>query len=376
MPQLSLLIYGKAPAQKLTVFYMKKIAILVPDLTLGGGQRVVVSTANLLHKSHDIKIILLNSQEKNLYETRVPTLNLKCTKKNTAFGKVCNILLRSYRLRKLIKKEKFDVIISFLESANLCAFLSNRNKSILTMHNKLEMLDRFDQLVLKYLLKYSPNIIAVSDGLKNELESNCSLKNVETIRNPIDPYLTQHSANEYKFSHPKKFIVSAGRLSYQKRFDGMIDAYLSSNSRDEFDLIIVGGGEDEASLQKKVKGHKNIFLLGQKKNPFPIIKAAEFYLQFSRTEAFPMVLLEAFSLSIPAVAYNCPTGLTELVKHNYNGLLVEEESTKAMSQSIDLMATDEQLRNRLSKNCLKSIEDYSPERTHQLWMTYLRSKGF
>ena len=355
---------------------MKKIAILVPDLTLGGGQRVAVSTANLLQKGHDVCLILLNDQEENLYDSDVPILNLKCTKKKTTFGKLSNIFLRRHRLKKLIKKEKFDVILSFLESANLSVFLSARKTSILTMHNKLEMLTRFDQLVLKHLLIYSPNIIAVSDGLKAELESNCGLENVETIRNPIDPNLIQYAASEYKFSHPKKFIVSAGRLSYQKRFDGMIDAYLDSQASNEFDLIIVGGGEDEEALKKKIKGYNNIFLLGQRKNPFPIIKAAEFYLQYSRTEAFPMVLLEAFSLSVPVVAYNCPTGLKELVKHNDNGLLIEDESSKAMSQAIDLMATDVQLREKLSKNCLKSIEKYSPEKTHLLWMTYLRSKGF
>ena len=47
---------------------IKKIAILVPDLSLGGGQRVAVNTAQLLAERHDITLVIFTDNE-TLFET-------------------------------------------------------------------------------------------------------------------------------------------------------------------------------------------------------------------------------------------------------------------------------------------------------------------
>jgi len=352
---------------------MKKIAILVPDLMLGGGQRVAISTADLLSVDNEVHIVTL-SNENNLFNTKHKIISLDVKKQNSIFGKLLNIAKRVSLYKKLLKKEKYDTTISFLESANLCAFLSDRKTSILTMHNKLEMLAPFDQLMLKHVLKYSNNIVAVSQGLKDELVSTCNLKNVTVIKNPVEPSLIQNLSNEYEFSHPRKFIISAGRLSYQKNFETMIDAYYASNASSEYDLVIAGDGEDYDKLKSKIKpDSNNVHLLGQVSNPFPIIKQSAFYLQSSRTEAFPMAFLEALSLGKPLVAYNCPTGLTELLKHMENGLLVDNNDFDGLVTAINKMTEDKELYKTLSDNALGSVQEFSPANTHTLWMNLFDS---
>lgn len=352
---------------------MKKIAILVPDLMLGGGQRVAISTADLLSVDNEVHIVTL-SNENNLFDTTHKILSLDVKKQDSIFGKLANIVKRVRLYKKLIKKEKYDITISFLESANLCAFLSDRKKSILTMHNKVSMLTSFDQLMLKHVLKYSNNMVAVSQGLKDELIDTCNLKNITVIKNPIEPKLIQGRAEEYEFSHPRKFMVSAGRLSYQKNFETMIDAYYASNASKEYDLVIAGGGEDYDKLKEKIKPNtNNVHLLGAVSNPFPIIKQSEFYLQSSRTEAFPMAFLEALSLSKPLVAYNCPTGLTELLKHKENGLLVNNKDFDGLVAAINKITEDKELHKTLSDNALSSVQEFSPANTHTLWMNLFNS---
>lgn len=350
---------------------MKRIAILVPDLSLGGGQRSAVSTAELLALDNIVHIVIF-CDENRVFNTEVDVRDLQCPKKASFGGKLLNIYKRYKAFKKLWQQEQYDVVISFLESANLCAYLNNCSKSVLTLHLSPTMLSGFDQRILKHVFKYSNNVVAVSEGLKKHLAmTGHRFKEMSVINNPIDAEKIQALAQKEPFTHPKKFIVSAGRLTRQKRYDVMIDIFLESQASLTHDLIIVGGGEDFEALNQQVKSKPNVHLVGEMKNPFPIIKAAEMFLMTSDYEAFPMVLLEALALEKVVVAYDCPTGLADLIQHKHNGVLVENNDSPNLVKWIDRLISNEVLHFELTKNCLASIEDYTSHSIRQHWSKYL-----
>ena len=353
---------------------MKKIAILVPDLSLGGGQRVAVNTAQLLANNHDVSLVIFTDKEK-LFDTKTKVINLNCTKRNNFLGKLYTIYKRVKQYKKLLKKEKFDLTISFLESANLCAFLSDRKNSILTIHTKPELLTRFDQFILRYILRFSHKLIAVSSGLKDTLESTLKLNNVSVINNSIDIARIRSLADTNNFTHPRKFMVSVGRLVEVKRYDIMIDAFCKSKASDEYDLIIIGDGEDRIELQNHINSYPSsyankIHLIGEMENPFPVINSAELFLMTSRIEAFPMVLLEALALHKPIVSYNCPAGLTDIVLHNKNGLLVENDDFEGLVTAIDAVIYNNDLKSKLTSNTLESVNRFTADRIINDWEGY------
>jgi len=268
-----------------------------------------------------------------------------------------------------------------LESANLCAFLSDRKKSILTIHTKPELLTRFDQFILRYIFRYSHNLVVVSRGLKTSLESSLKLTHISVINNSIDIAQIQSLATKDNFTHPRKFMVSVGRLVEVKRYDVMIDAFCRSKASDEYDLIIVGDGEDFEALKNHMKNcpstHVNkIHLLGEMENPFPVIKAAELFLMTSRIEAFPMVLLEALALGKPIVSYNCPANLKDIVLHNINGLLVENNDFETLIDAIDLVIYDENLKSKLISNAVESVKRFSTDEILKDWKQYFDTMSF
>jgi glycosyltransferase involved in cell wall biosynthesis len=336
--------------------------------------------AEMFAKAGDQVQIVMMSDDESHFDTTVPIMSLHCQKKDSFVGKLLTIAQRVKAFKKLIKQEQYDVIVSFLESANLCAFLSAPKKSILTIHGNPIIFTGFDRLMLTRVLRYSPNLVTVSDGLKDILHKDYGLKNVAVIKNATDPTEIQEKAAKETFTHPRKFMVAAGRIADVKQFDVMMDAFYQSKASQAYDLIIVGDGEDREALENKVKlhtehsqSHATVHLVGQKSNPFPLFDAAEFYLMSSKTEAFPMVLLEALSLGKPVVAYDCPTGVKEIINDGENGLLVENQNQDALATAIDKIIYKQGLQEKLAKNAVLSVEKFTPDNINKQWQSYFES---
>ena len=109
-------------------------------------------------------------------------------------------------------------------------------------------------------------------------------------------------------------------------------------------------------------------LAGTQSNPFPYLAGAKFLTLSSRTEAFPMVLIEALALECPIVATDCPTGPREIVREGENGLLVENENTQALSQAIDKLYFDDNLLSTFKKNAIPSIQHLSGDVIAKEWL--------
>ena len=133
---------------------MRKIAIFVPDLELGGGQRVAVNMAEMFAKAGNQVQIVMMSDDESHFNTSVPIVSLQCQKKDSFIGKLITIAQRVKAFKALVKQEQYDVIVSFLESANLCAFLSAPKKSILTIHGDPIIFTGFDRLMLTRVLPF------------------------------------------------------------------------------------------------------------------------------------------------------------------------------------------------------------------------------
>jgi glycosyltransferase involved in cell wall biosynthesis len=87
----------------------------------------------------------------------------------------------------------------------------------------------------------------------------------------------------------------------------------------------------------------------------------------SKTEAFPMVLLEALSLGKPLVAYNCPTGVKEILVDGENGILVDNQNQDALADAIDRMVFEKGLQQKLASNSVKSVEAFTPDNINKQW---------
>lgn len=352
---------------------MEKIALVISSLSSGGGERVVATLSQEFAKSYDVTIILFDCANID-YEYGGKILDLDCPEKPSFLGKSYNLLKRAYRLKNTFRQQKFDHIFGFMESANYPSILASK-KTIASLHIDYHFLNPIERFLVRYIYPLAKAVAPVSDDIASTLCEHLSLDNVSRIYNPV-PFEELETLATEPLSHPRKFLIAVGRLTYQKHFDLMIDAFSESKAQRKCDLIILGEGELRDDLEqqiKKLKLEDKVHLPGRLKNPFKYMKNAEFMLLSSRAEGFPMVLIEALSLSCPAVATDCPTGPREIIQKDINGLLIKMEDKGQLIHSIDTLFYNDELRTTFSNNARGSVDHLAVENICKKWIDLSKS---
>ena len=347
---------------------MKKAAIVIADIQLGGGQRAALNLASALSVDHEVSLIVFHTVDQQ-YEVPYRLISIECPDKTNVIGKAYNVLKRAYKLRRHFKAENYDYIFGFMETANFPTVIASSG-AILSVHCNPHELNTYETILSRVLYPRAKHVVAVSEDVADILRADFKLKKVSRIYNLVS-FEDVQKEGAVAYDHKKPFIIALGRLSEVKRLDLLIEAYAQSNLQQECDLVIVGEGEERASLENQIKTlelENKVFMNGAQSNPFEYLKGAEFLVLSSRTEAFPMVLIEALALSCPVVATDCPTGPREIVKNDVNGLLVENENSGALSTAMDKLYSDKQLLESCRSNALGSVQHLSAEKLVKEWL--------
>lgn len=169
-----------------------------------------------------------------------------------------------------------------------------------------------------------------------------------------------------------KVVVAAGRLTPQKGFKRLIEAYLPlTRTHPDWQLRIFGTGDRGRDLAAKVAraGVGDRILLGGVSDDLESeLAGASLYAMSSRYEGLPMVLLEALSKGVPPVSFDCPEGPRQLIDHERNGLLVPQGDVAALGQALRRLMDDEALRRRLGAAALETARAYEVDSVVDRWI--------
>ncbi len=254
-------------------------------------------------------------------------------------------------LYSLIKRKEINVIIAATETANILAFLCKlRFPKLKVIYTRHCAFDVSDQKLAPWAIKalyslYSLSngkIIAVSESLKQQIKDAVIFgKNkVSFIPNAVlQPSIAELSIKSPQSPLPERYFCGVGRLVEQKGFDLLLEAYSKARLKDATlpELVIVGAGEDLEALKKQAASlgiNKVVHFTGFTTNPYCIIKRAEAFVLSSRHEGMPTVLVEAMSLNTPVIAFDCPTGPSELITPDETGILVKALDTDALANAL------------------------------------------
>lgn len=170
-------------------------------------------------------------------------------------------------------------------------------------------------------------------------------------------------------------ILVLGRLVRQKRWE---DALAAATELDGLGApaqwVFVGDGPERAAFERALAAspvRERLHWLGADPNPLPLLARCDALAMTSLYEAWPTVILEAFDLGVPVVAYDCPSGPAEMLGRGERGWL-SEESPQALAQALGecLAASQEAVRRRVDAGHA-FVEAFTPAQAMPRWRAYL-----
>ena len=84
-----------------------------------------------------------------------------------------------------------------------------------------------------------------------------------------------------------------------------------------------------------------------------------------------MVLLEAASMSLPIVAFDCKTGPNEIIEDGKTGFLVEPENVEQFAEKLMILMKDDELRAEMGRKAFESSKRFTIDKIVSCWAELL-----
>lgn len=324
----------------------KKILIVLPFLAGGGAERVITMLIGALSREKfALHLALFANRHRPV--NQVPddvTLHL------WNYRKASKGILRLVRLMGAIRP---DAVLSTLGYVNLLVMLLRpafpaktrfiaRESNIPSLHLAQFRMTRLMEVLYRWLYPKFDRIICQSQDMQNDLISAFGITPEKTsvINNPVDiDWIGRRLEKEEQESpglEGRVKLLAVGKLMPQKGFDLLLRAFsLIEDTR--FFLTIIGEGperENLALLAQDLGIADRIRLAGFTANPYPAMRDADLFILSSRYEGFPNVVLESNACGTPVVAFDCPGGVAEIIRNDFNGWLVKPADIKGLANTI------------------------------------------
>ena len=148
----------------------------------------------------------------------------------------------------------------------------------------------------------------------------------------------------------EKLILGAGRVTWQKGFDLLLEAFGPvASAHPDWILRIYGDGVRLRGTRRRVvmqELYNNAFVMGATRRLGEQMSRASLFALSSRYEGFGMVIVEAMSKGLPVVSFDCPRGPGEIIEHGRDGLLVEPGDVDGFTRSLLELIEDDERRER------------------------------
>ncbi|EOZ1713855.1 glycosyltransferase [Yersinia enterocolitica] len=321
---------------------------VITGLGMGGAEKQTVLIANKMYEAgHSVMIISLTGETLVRPNNGVKLNELKLDK--TPFS----LFKGLFKVKKIIKKFKPDIVHSHMFHANLFArvlrIFTKIPTLICTAHNTNE---GSSLRMLAY--KYTDKLASLSTNVSQDAVDSFIRKGASSagrmivVSNGIDTSQFDFSVDDRNVKRSElgifddtPMLLSVGRLTEAKDYPNLLTAFSLLIKDNSFQhsprLFIVGTGHLDGYLKNMSKEFgidKYVTFLGQRDDIRQLMCAADIFVLSSEWEGFPLVITEAMACKKVIVATNAG-GITEALGDC--GSIVPIKDPNSLSQAINKM---------------------------------------
>ena len=361
---------------------MRRLLFISKNLEIGGMEKALVILLNTLCK-RNYEITLVLEEKKGVLleqlDSNITVEEYRLSYNKVVFFRKClNFIHKT--LWKFKNKKKYDFSCNYATYSVIGSYLAriaSSNNSLYVhsnyyeafKHSKKNFKNFFDSLSVSEF----ENVLFVSNESKNSFISIYKSLNekCKVINNLIDyNKIINLSKEKIDIQFPKDKInfIFVGRLDNDsKNFDRMLKAFsIAINKNKNINLYMVGDGKDKHLCEKLINKYnlnKNVFLLGQKVNPYPYIYKSDVFLLTSNYEGYPVVLTESLvlnkqmisTISVSDSEINSSDYITVVAKDKR---VIAEAILNTKKQIKNYNIDFESINNKRLNNLISIIENY------------------
>jgi glycosyltransferase involved in cell wall biosynthesis len=356
-----------------------KLLFFISSLQCGGAERVCVTLCNhWAERGWDVTLATFDDGSVPPFfppSPRVRHVALALQRRSTGLlYSIANNVRRVVVLRRFVRTERPERILSFIEATNVLAVIAAAGTGI-----PVVVAERVDPAyhpipiawkILRRLVYRRASAIAVQTRSIAAYFPASWKERIAVIPNPVSDAIPTGPIPS-KPAGSRRTIVGMGRLERQKGFDLFIRAFASvAGARPEWDLSILGEGGERAALETLVRNaglSSRIALPGREADTWSALRAADLFVLSSRYEGFPNALCEAMACGLPVIAFDCPSGPADIVRDGVDGRLVPAEDVGALAAAILELTGDEPARRAFGARATAVATRFSVARVAALW---------
>ncbi len=341
----------------------KKIAFVINNLGMGGAENMLFEQVKAVDKSRfePYIVTILPNPKTNILNKLPPDVKYL-------------EILSFYKLWLFFRQEKIYAVVTSLFDANLygrlAAILARLPVILSSELNVSGDKKKWQVIADNILARFTKKILVSSNDVLDftSKQEHLPKSKFELNFNAIPLVLGEIKKNRdqvlRKYSLPEDYlyIVTAGSLTLQKAHTYLIDAVyqMKQNGMACFKVLIFGRGvlKDELSEQiHKLDLVEEVKLMGIA--PIEEIMAiSDIFTLPSLWEGLSIALLQAMDARCPIVATKI-SGTSEALEDKISALLVDPGEVAQLSEALERVVGDPELRQRLAEGAKKRVEKFS-----------------
>lgn len=366
-----------------------RILFFVSSMNTGGAERVAASLANAwVQRGDEVCLVTTHlGSERSFYELAQEVRFAPLAHSMPWFPPFLTPLRKLRAIRKVHQEFAPDVVVSFLTNVNVNVLMALRGVAtpLIVCERTNPMVSqsadkRLQSLRTKLYPRATRVVLQTQEAAQAFSAAEPNLGELAVVPNPIPAVLEALPLNQVVEKAEGCKLVAMGRLVPAKQFDHLIQAFgFLAEKHLDWTLHIYGEGPELAYLQKRAElvGCKDrVFFPGRTETPWEVLSEAQLFALTSAYEGFPNVLLEAMTLGVACVSYDCPSGPREMSDNGRDASLVALNNEKDLVAALDELMSEPLLRGVLGQRAAASVrERYGMEAVLSQWDQVFRQAG-